>query len=139
LLQHSSCFTDVVDFEIIEKIQRRAARKVMSKYGPNDMISELEWDTLERRRTAAKLVAMSKIINEEKAWKDFTNLVDKSRFPGRNKYICKLQIRRYNKDMGRHSFLGSTIPEWNNLVTGSVKVLRAVVGWYKVFFGNALV
>ena len=55
--------------EILQKVQRRAARFVTSDYKPKssvtDMLSKLKWDSMEQRRINQRLSTLFKMINDE--------------------------------------------------------------------------
>ena len=58
----------------LEMVRRRAARFVVSNYSRepgtvNNITSELQWPTLERRRTVSRLCLLHKAINNQVAYK----------------------------------------------------------------------
>lgn len=103
--------------DMLEKVQRKAARKVLSKFGrrhsPTEMIHDLGWEPLEKRRENAKLLAMYEITMGQEAWNKMADLIEKAKYLGRHDHCFKIAIRRYNSNVGRFSFLGTTIPKWN--------------------------
>ncbi len=103
----------------IEMIQRRAARFTTSTYGRDpgtvtNIINDLEWETLETRRKAARLTLLYKILHDEAA----VNIPD---------YVIKptVQTRQYHQsrfnrlststDAYKFSFIPRTIADWNQL------------------------
>ena len=102
----------------IEKVQRRAARYVMNNYQQRSsvtaMIEELEWPSLERRRTTGQLTMLYKIIN---------NTVDIPTTPyftynrsrTRANHIHKINHIGTKTDTFKYSFFPRTVPLWNML------------------------
>jgi ribonucleases P/MRP protein subunit RPP40 len=127
---HEQCLIDMV-----EKVQRRAARKVLGKYGkrhsPTDMIEALKWDSLQNRRKQARLAAMYQIMTGKEAYEDLVKYTKKSKFRGRASNDLKLSIRSYSTNVGRYSFVGTTIPEWNHK-TENLQRLPSTVEKFKL-------
>jgi hypothetical protein len=106
--------------DLLEKVQRKAVRKVLCKYGrrhsPTEMLHDLGWQTLENRRLHARLVAMYKIISGQASWKDLGEYVQRASFLGKGSHLLKVDLKGYNTNIGtKYSFLSTTIPEWNRL------------------------
>ena len=109
----------------IERIQRRAARFVKSKYERSKgtvtrLLKELEWQTLEERRKNIRLTLMYKISN---------NLID---IPSDRYLTPATRLSRLNNsksylhhstrlNLHKQSFFPRTIPEWNRLPEETVK------------------
>ena len=55
------------DINKLESVQRRAARYVTNRYhntsSPSEMLTELEWETLQQRRAKIRLITLYKIVN----------------------------------------------------------------------------
>ena len=55
------------DINKLESVQRRAARYVTNRYhntsSPSEMLTNLEWETLQQRRAKIRLITMYKIVN----------------------------------------------------------------------------
>jgi ribonuclease P/MRP protein subunit RPP40 len=105
--------------DLLEKVQRKAVRKVLCKYGkrhsPTEMLQDLHWQMLESRRKHARLVAMFKIMNGEIAWKGMDKYLRKATFVGKGSHQLKLDIKCYKTNVGKYSFMGATINDWNQL------------------------
>jgi hypothetical protein len=127
---HDQCLIDLV-----EKVQRRAATKVLRKFGrrhsPTEMMEELRWDTMQKRRKSARLTDMFHTLSGKEAFKDLLTYVKRSSFKGRDKNQYKLSIRGYNTNVGRYSFMGKTIPEWNN-TTENIQKMPGTVEEFKL-------
>jgi hypothetical protein len=103
----------------IEKVQRRAARKVLNRYGPREspteMIKAMGWETLEGRRAMCKVRNMFKAITGYTAWNGITQRLVKATHSGRMDHSCKLQHRGSNTNIGKYSFLSTATQLWNKL------------------------
>ena len=109
-------FTDTAN-DKIEMVQRRAARFVTNDYGRTssviDLLANLGWDTLQKRRDIARLSVMYRIVHElvdipvEPFLTPSTSMTrgHDSRFH---------QIRTLNTTY-QHSFFPGTIVFWNQL------------------------
>ena len=102
----------------LEKVQRRAARFVNNNYWPmasvTEMISTLNWETLENRRQKARLCMMYKAINGlVKISMDHCQpctLTATRSFHGQN--VLPPYCRT---DVYKHLFFPATINQWNHL------------------------
>ena len=107
------------DINLLEGVQRRAARWVQSDYrttsSVTNMLKELGMSSLQNRRKQQRLVLMFKIMN---------NLVgvppddlDLAQADGRTRsnHKFKLRCHRPTTKNSRHSYVNTTIPEWNSL------------------------
>jgi hypothetical protein len=105
--------------DMLEKVNRRAVRKVLSKYGarhsPTEMLQDLGWKTMEERRKTARLTAIYKILSGEEAWKSLEERLGRATFQGRGSHPFKISQIGYNTNIGKGSFLGATTKEWNEL------------------------
>jgi hypothetical protein len=103
----------------LEAVQRRAARFVKGDYhttsSTSQMIKSLGWQSLEQRRTNAKLVTMYRVVH---------NLIDNSteKFltPMTSSMYTRGTIRKYllpncRTDVYRFSFFPSAVRLWNQL------------------------
>jgi len=102
----------------LEMVQRRAARYVTNRYhntsSVTSMLEHLQWETLESRRTKAKLTMVYKITN------DLVDIpVSKYLSPGssrtRANHTIKFLPLSTSTSYYRHSFFPSIIATWNNL------------------------
>ena len=109
-----------IHIDNLEKIQRRAARFVTNNYmktsSVTKIIEDLKWDTLQKRRSMARLTVLHKETH--------------SKIPSNIHHLlvvngCKPQTRQHhnlnyntiqtNKDCYRYSLYPRTIPLWNSL------------------------
>ena len=104
----------------IEKVQRRAARFVLNRFhnksSVTGMLQSLGWESLERRRRTARLVAFYKLTNDNMCCKDLKaqlhHAVRRSRRTGNTqRYVQHSYTTRYRAE----SFLPRTIRERNAL------------------------
>ena len=102
----------------LEMVQRRAARYCTNRYhntsSVTDMLQDLNWETLESRRTKLQLVMMYKIIN------DLVDIpCDAYLTPAttRTRAIHSKKLLQYptRTDTFKFSFFPRTIPVWNSL------------------------
>ena len=109
-----------VHIDNLEKVQRRAARFVTNNYkrtsSVTKIIEDLKWDTLQKRRTMARLTVLHKETHSKIPSNIHHLLVENG---------CKPQTRQHhslnyntiqsNKDCYRYSLYPRTIPIWNSL------------------------
>ena len=102
----------------VEMVQRRAARFVMSRYGRNesvtDMLSELEWQTLESRRMVARLALFYKMYHHHIPL-DISETVLPPSYTGPRDHTCKVNRVPSRLLQYHSSFFPRTIRQWNNL------------------------
>ena len=103
----------------IEKVQRQAARHVLRKYGPRqsptEMIADLGWASLKKRRTEAKLNGLYKSVVGYESWGDIARRLEAAQHRGRSDHPEKLLERGYNTNVGKYSFLADSVRAWNRL------------------------
>ena len=111
------------DITSIEKIQRKAARFVTTKYRPADsptqMMKDLHWHTLQERRFVSRQVMLYKIINKQTA----VHLPDRLKQPTRtlrNQHSYSYINIRTQSNNYKYSFFPRTIWEWNMLPSSIV-------------------
>ena len=113
--------TDKYNYKL-EMVQRRAARYCTNRYhntsSVTDMLQDLNWETLESRRTKLQLVVMYKIIN------DLVDIpCDAYLTPAttQTRAIHLKKLRQYptRTDTFKYSFFPRTIPVWNSLPASS--------------------
>ena len=70
IMEYASCVWDpheIVNIQAPEKVQRRAARWVLSEFGRHssvtNMLVQLGWPTLQHRRFMSRIIFFHKIIN----------------------------------------------------------------------------
>ena len=120
-LEYSSTLWDPYQqghIDMLEKVQRRAARYVMGKYrnrsSVGEMIQHLEWKSLQQRRKEARLSMMYKIVNNKVAIdpdKYFTKPTRRSRHMNQHAYV----VPSATKDSRKWSYFCNTIRDWNSL------------------------
>ena len=104
---------------LFTQLQRRAARFVTNRYhnksSVNDMLGNLKWQTLEERRTNARLTMLYKI----KKTKEVNIEADHKLIPTnrklRNTNSNCFQLPSCNTTTRKESFYPRTIQEWNTL------------------------
>ena len=104
----------------IEKVQRRAARYVTNRYhntsSVTDMLQNLNWPSLEIRRTRIRLIMFYKIIHHVVAIHPLdTLLLPTTTITRYNIIIVIYQHIRTDKDSYKYSFYPRTIIQWNLL------------------------
>ena len=106
------------DINILERVNRRAARLVFNKswkqqdVSPTALLKQLGWQQLEDRRKHQRLVMLYKIANQYVAIPP-SKLVS----PGRTTrgHSRKFQTIRTTCDKVKYSYFPRTIPDWNRL------------------------
>ena len=102
----------------IEMVQRRAARYATNRYrntsSVSDMIDDLEWETLESRRTKIQLTMFFKIVNDlvDIPSSDYLILANSKTRANHSK---KMQQYHTRTDIFKNSFFPRTIRNWNQL------------------------
>ena len=101
----------------LEKIQCRAAHFVCNNYSKydsvTDMLTLLNWASLEQRRDQARCIMIYKILNNMVSG-DFNHYLQQSVSYTRGHSIRVIQIQA-RVDVFLYSFLPSTIRLWNSL------------------------
>lgn len=99
-------------------VQRRAARYVTSRYhntiSVTSMLNELEWETLQSRRTKSQLTMFYKIENSLVDI-EMSDYVDKPTRPTRSQHSKKYRQLPCSKTYYQNSFFPRTVPTWNSL------------------------
>ena len=102
----------------LEMVQRRAARYVLRKYNHTssvgDMLDQLGWLTLQRRREMARLVLLYKMRNGLIAINGEAYTTPISR-PSRHVHQYGYQIPHSKAEFHSQSFFPRTIRQWNSL------------------------
>ena len=120
ILEYSSTVWDphlIKNINTIEKVQRRAARWVMSDYSQSSvtsMLDKLQWSTLHKRRYISRLQMFYKIIYHHLALEVPPYFISTQR-PTRYQHTLHYIIPFANTDSYKHSFFPHTIRDWNNL------------------------
>ena len=104
---------------MLEKVQRRAARFVLNDYSHHssvtNMLSRLQWDSLELRRKKSRLHMLYKSIHGLAAFLICDYVLPSAILTTRGSHPFKIQPMFTYKNSPKQSFLPSTIPMWNNL------------------------
>ena len=108
---------------IVERIQRRAARFVSKDYSretsATSSVQNLEWDTLEERRTKCRLITIYKeahgLIPSNIDHLRHKKFYQSHRLHGQHSFIHPA----FNKDCFKYSLYPRSIPEWNLLPDGT--------------------
>ena len=119
LLEYSSAAWDPYTKENVkklEKVQRRAARYVLNQYNylssVNEMLQELQWNTLEERRKKDRLIMFYKIHNDQTGIDTGKYLKPLSRV-GRHVNNQAYEVPFAFTDYYKFSYFPRTINEWN--------------------------
>ena len=111
----------------IEMVQRRAARFVTGDYQTkskgcmSDMLNKLNWDSLQSRRTARRLIIFHKSINGHLSL-PVGNLLQPAPRASRHSNFKSFVTLTANKDCYKNSFFVKTIKDWNSLPDGIVNI-----------------
>ena len=96
------------DIAKVEKVQRKAARFCTGNYKQTasvmDMIKELDWDTLELRRTKCRLNMMYKLSHKIVNFDTSKHLVFNSEKRTCGSHNFKYVLPKINKDVFKYSF-----------------------------------
>ena len=108
------------NIQILEAVQRRAARIVKNDYSNfssvTAMMQDLEWPKLEERRWVSKVTMLFKILNDIVCIPTDQYLVPISNTGRRHQQRLKLkQDPFFNINAFRNSFFPSVIDTWNKL------------------------
>ena len=109
------------DKDALEKVQRRAARWIRSDYRQRSsvtaMLTDLGLATLEKQREDQKLLLMYKVVHRLVGVSCEELGLEKADKRTRASHCHKLHHHQPTTTEYRHSFICSTIPEWNKLPT----------------------
>ena len=101
-----------------EMVQRRAARYATHHYrntnSVTDMLDNLEWDTLESRRTKIQLTMFFKIINDL-VDSPSSNYLIPANSKTRSNHSKKMQQYHTRSDVFKYCFFPRTTRNWNQL------------------------
>ena len=104
---------------MLEKVQRRAARFVLNDYSHHssvtNMLSRLQWDSLELRQTKSRLHMFYKSIHGLAAFPICDYVLPSAILKTRGSHPFKIQLMLANKNSPKQSFLPSTILMWTSL------------------------
>jgi hypothetical protein len=78
------------------------------------------WESLAQHRTTARLCALYKAYNSERAWKDIGDRLQAPYYQSRVDHFRKIGARMIRTDVRKFSFVNRTIAEWNQLPEGVI-------------------
>jgi hypothetical protein len=70
---------------------------------------------LAQRRKVARIRALCKAYNGERAWKDIADRLLEPLYLSRDDHHCKVRAIKQRSDVGKFSFVNRTIADWNKL------------------------
>ena len=149
-VEFASCVWDPherVDINKIEMVQRRGARFVKHQYhdrsSVTDILEDLKWKSLEKRRKESRLTMMYKLVKQQVASdpdKHLMKLQKQSRSANTNSYV----VPYASSTSRQQSFFPRTIRDWNQLPlsikkAGSVSAFKAQLATYFTKLGLPLI
>ena len=124
--------------DLLESVQRRAARRIVRDFSPttsaSELLSRLNIPLLGTRRQVSKATLLYKVINGHTDWMPPAGALDPALRSFRGRADRFLQPRS-RTDAHRHSFFPSAVRMWNSLPSGvslapTVPAFKsAVEGW----------
>ena len=128
LLEYSNSIWDPNQKELINKVemvQKRAARFVTNTYDRSTsitaVIKDLEWNTLQNRRTANRLTILQKARQGLLAL-PVDQLLQPTRRQSRHSHPDSYQLISCNKNVYKYSYFPKTLTDWNNLSHSIVQI-----------------
>lgn len=122
ILEYACCVWDPRQkslIDLIEKIQNRAARFVLSRYKRGDscteMKNELGWEALSSRRRKLRLKLLFQIYHKKTGINKDTYLKPPHYLSRRSDHDLKIQEYRTGTNLYANSFFVHTVQEWNQL------------------------
>ena len=111
------------DVDLLEGIQRRAARFVCNDYGRyssvSKMMEELKWQSLSQNRRDQRLILLYKIVHGLVAI-PADSLFQLNTRPSRTQHSKSIKVLSCNTDVYKNSFVPATIKDWNSLSSHTV-------------------
>jgi hypothetical protein len=95
----------------LERVQKKAAKFARGHNHKNGS----DWESLPQRRKIARLCALFKAYTGERAWKAIGERLQGPCYLGRDDHDRKIRTRKQKTDIGKYSFVNTTIKLWNNL------------------------
>jgi hypothetical protein len=92
----------------LDHVQRKAAKFA-------NLTNASEWDTLAQRKTVARLCALLKAYNGEKAWKAIGAKLHRPYYLSRVDHVRKIKHSKQRMDIEKYSFVNRIIKVWNQL------------------------
>ena len=129
LLEYAACVWNPYQEYLvsnIEKVQRRAARWVLSDYSHyssvTEMLKSLEWSTLEDRRYVYRLSQLHKIIYHYTPAIQMPPYYITTQYPTRQHHQKHFIIPAISTTAYQQSFFPRTVKEWNSLPTNVIEI-----------------
>ena len=111
------------DINKIEMVQRRAARFATNSYhntsSVSNMLSSLQWPTIQQRRLNIRMCMIYKIIHNLVAIPQDNYFIPKCRLTP-NQHPYTFMQYQPSRDYFKFSFFPRSIPQWNSLPTAIV-------------------
>jgi len=79
-----------------------------------------EWESLAQRRKTARMCALYKAYNGDRAWKEIRDRLHAPSYLSRVDHNWKIRTRKQRRDTGEYSFVNRSIADWNQLPTGVI-------------------
>ena len=92
----------------LDRVQNKAA-----KFAPHSGGSD--WESLAQRRKIARMCALYKAYNGERAWKAIGGRLQAPSYLSRIDHHWKIRTRKQRTDIGKYSFVNRSITDWNQL------------------------
>ena len=91
----------------------------------------LYWETLAQRRRTARLCALHKAYNGERAWKNIWDRLHSPSYLSRVDHKWKIKARKQRSDIGKYSFVNRTILDWNQLSENEIGAADCSTGSFR--------
>ena len=126
--------------QLLEAVQRRAARFVCNKYSRHEsvtsMLQDLDWPLLEQRRAESRLTLFHRIVHTKVDINEHSLMERKYRAVRKGNSV-QFRWPQTSKDCFKHSFIPHTISQWNAIPAGDdmpqFKSQIKFVDWYLTF------
>ena len=116
--QNQVCSLSYVQVDKLERVQRRAARWTLNDYSHyssvTDMLTRLNWRTLQQRRADARLCLLYKIIHELVAI-SIPPYFEANHRVSRYCHSMSFKQNHTRVDYYKYSFFPLTLVQWNSL------------------------
>jgi len=108
VLEYGAAWWDPCRERQINALDRVQTKATQLTYHTKD----LDWETLARHRTIARLCALFKAYSGEKAWKVICNRLWRPYCLSRVDHVPKIRDRKQRRDIRKYSFVIRTIKNW---------------------------
>ena len=109
------------NIQLLEAVQRRAARFVCNKYSGHEsvtsMLQDLDWPLLEQRRAESRLTLFHRIVHKEVDINEHS-LMERNPMASRKGNSVQFRWPQTSKDCFKYSFIPHTISQWNAIPAG---------------------